>query len=708
MRFSDSSESRPITRQGIQALYTFTPFKLLRAEAEGYYSLILAPIAYFNISPSPRWRSEAVKSRLKVFLKHKKFSKTIVQPYQLLPYKFKKDSKDRYIYEHERIKEREGWRYPPTYIEFSWNALNSGYYCRLGWVLLSSQPRCPQESNCPNLKGNPCPYYSKKPLPYPSLFNVYPRIQRKFEDPTDNFQPVLAIRYEDRPLAALRFTDHGSFVAFIDGIVFSPKSAQIPIQPTVFLREGLGFEIGNVHAIELEFIPETLYNFIESILSSNIDVARWIILKYRLYMSNSEEKDFIPEKRGIKAFKELDKITRQAVQGIKQDKAATKIIREVREANISPDLISFASVLFLHSLAHILKNALAAKYGCKTEDINYYIEHPMIRTIGGTSEKIRIVLFEPAVGGFGYLKNFVESLRTSKVDLLEELINTAALRFCEKKSNESLKNLKEKFKQFQARYEELTGLILRAYHSSFPDTGVYPHVNSIRKAVAETKAAIEFASGFSEEERSVLDDLLAIGPHCWDGCQLCVMLERECSFLPFDQPFLVSERLSRAALERISDMLKHPISSYPLKKGVRKEFESLLSMARDEIDLVSPWISPEIIESLLKLCHERHLKIRIITTPDFTNKVQAQSLEKLIEAVKRFSPSFQARAMEELHAKGMLVDNIILLHGSFNFTTSGLDANIENVILDFSSEGTKKFQKEFDELWEKARPLFND
>ncbi len=705
MRLSSSfREQKPIVRQGIQALYTFTPFKLLRAEAGEYYTLILAPVAYFETTPRFRWRSRSCKTSFKVPISAQAY-KRVVQPHQLYPFTFRRDSRDSYIYKRKNIEEESFWSYPPTYMEFSWSALNSGYYCRLGWTLLSSQPRCPQERYCPSLKGSPCQYYSRRPVSYPSLFNVYPRIQRKFEDPVGGFTflPVLAIRYKDRPLAVLRFTDRGSFVAFVDGVVFSPKLAWIFTQPMIFLQEGLGFKIGNVHAIELEFLPEMLDEFIKDILSSNNDIARWVILKYRLYMGDSKRYDFIREKRGFRAFEGLDKIAKQVVQRMKQDEATSKIIKDVQSGNISPEFVDFASFLFLHSLAHTLKNALAAKYGCKTEDISYYIEHPKLRVLGAPSRKIRVVLFETAMGGFGYIKNFVEEIqKVSKTDVLEELICAAIKGFkknCEEKVEKNLKNLQNELKPFQERYKELVDLILRVYYDSFPGTAVYPHVNSIRKAIAEA------IPEFSEEERSLLDDLLAKGPHCWDGCQLCVMMERECNFLPFDQPFLVSERLLRSALEIISTMMKQPVNFSPLKRGIRKEFESLLLAARSKIDLVSPWISPEIVEDLLRLYLERHLKVRIVTKIDPDNETQVRSIERLTHASKDYSPDFQAKVIDELHAKGMLVDDIMLLYGSFNFTISGLNANVENVTVDFSLWGAKKFREEFDELWRRAKPL---
>jgi len=703
MRAGNSSrEQKSIVRQGIQALYTFTPFKLLRAaEDEEFYTLILAPVASFEVNPRPRWRSKSYKALLKVPISAKaKAYKRVVQPYKLYSFKFRKGSEDSYIYKQKGAEEERLWKYPPTYMEFSWSALNSGYYCSLGWTLLSSQSHCPQEEYCPSMKGSPCPYYSRKPLSYASLFNVYPRIQRKFEDPIGELTPMLGIRYEDRPLAMLRFTDCGSFLAFIDGVVFSPKLAWMFTQPMIFLEEGLGFKVGNVHAIELEFLPETLNDFIKNILLLDNKILKWIILKYRLYMGDS--KGYIHEKRGIKAFERLyGGIARQVVQGVEQDRTTVEIIKDIQDGSITPEIIDFACVLFLHSLAHILKNALVAKYGCKTEDIDYYIEHPRLRVLSAYHEKVRIVLFETATGGFGYLRSFVEEIKNvSRADILEELIDAAAKSFkesCEEKVEKSLKNLENELKPFQDRYKNLVNLILRIYHDSFPDTGVYPHVNSIRKAIAEA------IPEFSPEERSLLDDLLAKGPHCWDGCQLCVMMERGCNFLPFDQPFLVSERLLRASLDKILSMIREPVSFFPLKKGVKKEFEYLLSAARSKIDLVSPWISPEIVEDLLRLSRERYLKVRIITKIDPSNETQVQSIERLIQASK--DSNLQAKVIDELHAKGMLVDDIMLLYGSFNFTISGLSANVENVAVDFSLQGAKKFKEEFDELWKRAKPL---
>ena len=696
-------EGRSIQRQGIQGLYTFTPFKLLRAEVGRSYSLILAPLSYLRETPSLKWRTKSVKDHFLIQITEK-IKKKVVHPHEIYAQTFIKGKEVSYLFKYPESKK---WpRYPPVYLEYNWSTLNASYFCMLGWVISSSEKRCPMTKDCPDLNvrsetGN-CRFY-QGPIPYASLYNVYPRILKKFEDPVGlPLEPVFAIRYQDKPLGILRFTDQGSFVAFIDGVVFSPKLRWINVQPVVFLQEGLGFRIVNVHAIEIEFIPDVLREFIKNILNSKNDVTKWMILKYMLFIEKAEEMR-IREKRGFTAFIRLNEIVQQTFKGEVREETK-KLLKKLHECEITSELVDFSSVLFLHSLAHVLKNALQAKYGCGEEDISYQVEHPILSTIGVTSGKMRIIIFETAIGGYGYIKNFVEEIKNhGKADILENLLSAAARGFrklCEERVERSLNTIERELSMFRDKHKELVDLILKAFTQTFSNLELYPHVNSVRSAITSVRT-------LPDEERSLMDDLLEKGPHCWDGCQLCVMLERGCNFLPFDQPFLVSEKLLRNSLDILCSMLRNPISFSPLKRGVKKEFDTFISVAQNKIDLLSPWISPEIVEILTEAQVKKKLKIRLITTEDPYNEIQVKSLKQIEFACKRYDPNFQARIVDKLHAKGMLVDDIMLLHGSFNFTLTGLNANVENVTMDFSITGAMKFKTEFEDLWKKGKPLGN-
>jgi phosphatidylserine/phosphatidylglycerophosphate/cardiolipin synthase-like enzyme len=183
------------------------------------------------------------------------------------------------------------------------------------------------------------------------------------------------------------------------------------------------------------------------------------------------------------------------------------------------------------------------------------------------------------------------------------------------------------------------------------------------------------------------------------------MVERECNFLPFDQPFLVSQRLLTNSLDILDSVLKNPISFSPLKRGLMKEYKTFLSVATNKIDVATPWISPEIVKDLIDLHVRKQIKIRIITKEDAKNETQVQSLDILKSATEKFSSDFKVRTVDELHAKGILVDDIMVLHGSFNLTLTGLNSNVENATMDCSILGSKKFAEEFDRLWEGSKEV---
>jgi len=703
-RRSFFQKKKPLSRQGIQALYTFTPFKLLRATEDGY-SIVLAPVWPLLAPQNLTWRSTSVKNLFAVPITET-WAKKVVHPHQLYPQTFVRGSSANFVFRlrEDRRNDPTFWRYPPNYLEFNWTSVNASHYCALGWVITCAQERCPQESYCrfmkPNKMGS-CKFY-RGPVSYASLYNVYPRIQRRFEDPPVGlFEPMLAIRYNELPFVIFRFTTRAKFQAYIDAIVFSPKLAWMNRQPTIFLQEGLGFETNNVHAMELEFSEDVLRDFIVDHLHSSKKTAEWITFKYHLYVADTLANGHIREKRGFDAFDRLDNLTLETISPSGRSDATKRIIKQVQETEISSDIVDFAEILFLHSLAHELKEILVAKSGCHTVDIGYYVEHPRLRTIGPPSSKVRIVIFEHAMGGLGYLKKFADEVGEIGPEALERHLANSLEGFetvCTHKVEKSFRTMQKELAIYEKEHPEIVKSILSLYRDALPNTDVFPHVNSIRRAISQTVDTIP------GDLRSLLDDMLTRAPHCWDGCQLCVMFERECNFLPFDQPFLVSRTLLSDSLRSISSMIYQPKISAPLKKGVMREFEAFLRAAQNQIDMATPWISPEIVDKLVELATNNQLKIRLITKEDPQNETQIKSLEKLRELQTKL-PNFETRLSQELHAKGMLVDKIMLLDGSFNFTLSGLASNVENLEEDFSIKGCSRFSEQFDALWEKLRPL---
>jgi hypothetical protein len=683
------------SRLGIQALFTFTPFKLLRAQRGEIYMLILAETAHHRVMNLPSWRSKSVKDEF-LFNVPGGFPKRIVQPYDLYPTLFMRGQRERYIFEPPNRRWR--WRYFPEYMEFSWETLRGAHYCAFGWVLLSSkEDGCPIARDCPTRDRTPCKYYFG-PMAFSSLYNVYPLIRKKYEPPPEKRgnEPLAAIRYESMPLATLIYIPYGSYVAFIDGVQFLSKRARMFRQSLLFLKEGLGFRISQAPAVQFEFNKDTLRELIWNRLNSSPLLTRWIRLKQQLYLER--EGELVGEGKGFNAFQLMDEVVKLTLSGRSGGSArAQYIAKAVSDAKVDDDLVDFASILFVHSFSHLFLNWISARYGYGKGDFGYYLEHDRIQPTGLQREGVRTFVFEAAVGGLGYLKSFAQDLADPTKNILTEFLGSqnqgiqAVLGFCEERSNRAVKNISLELNRFRSNDQMINNLInaiLVAYTGSFTDPYVYPHINSIRQAVVET---IEMTS----ENRSLMDDLIERGPHCWDGCQLCVMLERGCNYSPFDQPFLVTSRLTGEIIRLLKRAVEVPAQIFPFKMGVNKEFLRFISTARYTIDLVSPWISPEVISLLAETAERNDLNVRIITTKDVENKTHEESLKIL----KEMGDRIKTKISQRLHAKGMLVDDVMLLTGSFNFTNSGLTSNVENLIVDFSLQGTMNFKKEFEVMW---------
>ena len=108
------------------------------------------------------------------------------------------------------------------------------------------------------------------------------------------------------------------------------------------------------------------------------------------------------------------------------------------------------------------------------------------------------------------------------------------------------------------------------------------------------------------------------------------------------------------------------------------------------------------MNQIIDLHAQKQVKVRILTKEDLQNSTQIESFKLLRYAKQRFEPNFSVRTVDELHAKGVLVDKMMVLHGSFNLTRSGLNSNVENITVDFSCIGSSDFLREFNSLWEKS------
>jgi len=729
---SENRFSTSRSRHGREALYALTPFKIQNVEfsrstGAKNYSLILAPIAFMKLNIDSLTWYKGYLDKFKVhppMLITKTITKTVIQPIRLYTWVFKNNSPLKIIYQPSKGKKIP--YYYSRYIEYSYDSLSNGHYCELGIVLLSSTQTCPLAGQC-NLQERIdekdkfyCNHYMG-PSPYTAIYTVFPYVMSIYEEYSmGDKEEIISL-----PLFKMYYIPAGQHKVFINGVYFTPKKDKDMLPRLLFLNPTIGYRINNAPAIKFEFDYSKLKESIKEVLNSDDKVRMWIKIKYKLYIGSGVFNAY-------KTFYKKTPFTKLADYLLDEQKKQ-KLLKEIDNTNITDDEIEFASFLFLHSLAHIFLSWISTKYNYWGEGISYYITHPLLRNISERENKVAVYIVEEAIGGLGYLKSFKDEV---KIDI--EKFREFLLSYIDNSINCGLKieNEIENFFDLLQNPRKLQSVSTQAINPNFKNViddirdayvsfyyknpnykilrGVYPHINSIREYIVQKRKIDPYT-------RAKLDDILETGPHCWDGCPLCVMLERNCQFPIFNQPFLVSRELTRAILEKIDiDILSQILLNYQkmenpniisselsIGEGYRL-FKALLKIAKEDIKLVSPYLSELTVNEIISIAkNNKKLHVKIITTNDPSDYHQ-ESIRLFTEYIKR-NENIEVRihkaSKTDLHAKELLIDNTLLMKGSVNFTRKGLTENIESADIVKDERAIKKFIEKFNSLWEESVPL---
>lgn len=127
-------------------------------------------------------------------------------------------------------------------------------------------------------------------------------------------------------------------------------------------------------------------------------------------------------------------------------------------------------------------------------------------------------------------------------------------------------------------------------------------------------------------------------------------------------------------------------------------FQRLLQMldeVRQTIDICVFTITEDRIANTLVQLHQRGIAIRIISDDD-----KALDLGSDVNALAQKGISIRFdRSTNHMHHKFAILDNRLLLNGSFNWTRSAFLYNQENIVISDQPKLLHAFQQEFDKLW---------
>ncbi|WP_170283913.1 phospholipase D-like domain-containing protein [Acidianus infernus] len=702
------SESRT-KRSGIQALYSFTPFKLLFGKNE--YGLILVPIVYNKtyddkgkIINDMKW-NRGIADEFPVPYYKRDFK--VMLPREIKPYIFvDKNPKKSIVYKNKnllnsnyRINKLDASKPFPLLIKYSYDSLRYGYYCKYGLVLLHSKKTCPLSHLCKLYeRGNngDCKYYDG-PKPYERLYNVFPHIVRRVrrEEGIGNRKEVSALIVVDlgkteRILGKIEFSDKLTVTAFSDASIFRAKAADLMYKDFLWVsyKEGIGFRLNNLNGLIIEFNEDALKDYISWIINNNQAIREWLCIKMLIYFGLEPNKNIILKKFSFsgKGFDAMDRF----------ENIIDKIINNNFKLSCKDDnLTLFGSFVLIHTLAHVIINNIISALVTPNilSDYMYYINHSIF---GDTSASIYIV--ETIYGGFGYLKTINDMIISGDKTLssiLSNLLNNYNNH--EKVSNRSLYNLNQLIGSFKGRLDQgILDRVLDIFNSwrNNISSNSFPSHFAVRNYLGNRFKKNINANG---DTRQAFKDLIAELPLCWDGCNLCVGMDKGCMFGPYDQPFLISRNLVTEFLATFNKWFGK--KDFSITNNLYLIFKDLINLARNEIKIVSPWISKEIIDDLktVKEEKERDLNITIICLNDSSNAEAIEEAEKSgIHIIK--VPSSKESKEGKIHSKFMIIDNSIALMGSANFTVSGLKNNVEADMVTIDPDKIEKLLQQFDEI----------
>jgi len=746
------STSSTYSRQGLAALYAFTPFKLIFTSPSthgtgdsivmtfwypkrmrGFYcenadsQLLSKPInEIVNDKRCKRleelWRAplrEKVVDRIYIYeefpaigfsLQSNKY--VLIINKKLLEYFTGKAS----VNEARESIERSYRRRQFALAEFSYESIINTNFCRLGIVLLTHRDQCPLINVCPKAKGKSCSNFirwSSARESYAGLYKVVSDIRirlSEFKEKKVSVPKVLLILpYKGRPFLEILFVDPVNVLAYYDALNFLPKKFVVNMLRVEFGKT-LGIRLYMTSALRIRFNDAALNEFLQDLMQ-DLYIQSW--LQFKAYLLTIAKG--LPEKRSREPLASWNKLEYMLCHKISDD-ARKRIIDEI--LNADPTYMNRAmKFIVVHTIAHMIILGLWSYLGLSSDELSY-----IILPSKDSSDSYDVWIFEAASGGYGFLKHLAEhrevlyniissalsnilsrdqqdhrnqcvvSLDSNTLSLLRNIISTTinSLRQSSSLSPQDIQDLNS----VQIKLE----IFLRNIEHLYNNAHVTPHNYVVNRCLADI-----IPGRFKEYFNKVIDKFIATFDK-FDGTVGYYFIEEGCISGPFIQPFSVSCLITKP--------IANGIAQTSLKKPLKKPIIEWVKMARSSIDITT-WVLSidgldDLIKALKKAC-ERGVKIRlllgggVLSDNDAYNSA-VNSLKKLFQELGQ---CIEVRLYNkgQLHAKMIIIDGVTVIEGSFNLTKSALTINIENAQVVIDPENVRERVEKFNNLWNEATTI---
>ena len=128
---------------------------------------------------------------------------------------------------------------------------------------------------------------------------------------------------------------------------------------------------------------------------------------------------------------------------------------------------------------------------------------------------------------------------------------------------------------------------------------------------------------------------------------------------------------------------------------ILESISDLLKQAQQTLDICIFTITDERLAEDILYCHQRGIKVRIITDDD-----KMYDHGSAIKGLKNAGiPIKIDHSRYHMHHKFGIIDSRIVLTGSFNWTYTASKHNQENLLITTNFDITKQYAEQFEQLW---------
>ncbi len=138
---------------------------------------------------------------------------------------------------------------------------------------------------------------------------------------------------------------------------------------------------------------------------------------------------------------------------------------------------------------------------------------------------------------------------------------------------------------------------------------------------------------------------------------------------------------------------------------IRSVIITMLKKAESEVSVAMAWFTNrELLQELIQCLH-RGVKVSLILLDDIINHCDFGADFNLLIAEKNSEFFLYPRTMKFMHHKFCIIDNKILITGSYNWTNYAESRNLENILLTEDVSLIKKYAACFDDMKQELKSV---